>query len=98
MNASTKTLLTLTILSTLGLGGIVENAYASQSKHTVPVTHQYRTNSQTQIPEFSNRNGKTERTTEHVKSSKQSQTQETDENEANEGPNDSDGGVNEDSH
>lgn len=96
MNVSTKTLLTFTILGTLGLGGI-GNAYASQTKHTVPVTHQYRTSSQNQTSEVSNNDGgKTERATERLEQPKPRQTQETDKNEANEGPNDSDGGANED--
>jgi hypothetical protein len=98
MNASTKTLLTLTILSTLGLGVIVETAYASQSKQTT-ITHQGRT-SNPETPKVSNSNSniKTKPTTQRLQPSKQHQTQETDKNEANEGPNDSDGGAKEDSH
>lgn len=97
MNASTKTFLIATILGTLGLGGIVGTAYASESKPTVAISSQHRASSNDRTSEVSHGNGKTERATEHSERAKPLQTQETDENEVNEGPNDSDGGANEDS-
>jgi hypothetical protein len=88
MNVSTKTLLTVAILGTLGLG-VVKTVYANQSKPPVAVVSQHH-NNQSQVQEMSDGDGEANDATEPPEQVKQHQTQETDQTEANEGPNDSD--------
>jgi hypothetical protein len=61
MNISTKILLAVAVLATLGLGGLVRNVSANQSKSAVVVTPQRsvttQTNNQTQTKEASDGDG-----------------------------------------
>jgi hypothetical protein len=99
MKTLTKILLGVAVLSTLGLGGIVRSSYA-QSQPPVVVTPQH--SSTTQVPEASDGDGEANDATEASEAKQQPQNhqseKQTDENEANEGPNDQDGGANEDAH
>jgi len=84
MNVLTKTLLTVAILGTLGLGGIIKTVYANQSKPTVAVTPEHRANSQNPRQEASDGDGEANDATEPPEQIKQRPTQESDCEEENE--------------
>jgi hypothetical protein len=107
MQTSTKILLAVAVISTLGLGGLAKTVYGKQSQPAVVVTPQ--NSAANQKPEVSNSKQSQPTVVVTPQNSAASQKPEVsdgdgEENdakekpEANEGPNDRDGGVKEDAH